>query len=81
MIGRFSNVKIQGMATAVPKIVEENNGYESILGKRRTKKQIKLTGVSKRHIAGKEQRTSDLCYAAAVPLIEKLKWKKASCIL
>lgn len=76
MIGRFSNVKIQGMATAVPKIVEENNGYESILGKRRTKKQIKLTGVSKRHIAGKEQRTSDLCYAAAVPLIEKLKWKK-----
>ncbi len=76
MIGRFSNVKIQGMATAVPKIVEENNGYESILGKRRTKKQIKLTGVSKRHISGKEQRTSDLCYAAAVPLIEKLKWKK-----
>ena len=76
MIGRFSNVKIQGMATAVPKIVEENNGYESILGKRRTKKQIKLTGVFKRHISGKEQRTSDLCYAAAVPLIEKLKWKK-----
>lgn len=76
MIGTFDNIKIQGMATAVPKIVEENMNYAEVLGERRTKKQIKLTGVSKRHISGIEQRTSDLCYAAAVPLLEKLSWNK-----
>lgn len=76
MIGKFDNIKIQGMCTAVPECVEENNNFVGILGSRRTKKQIRLTGVSKRHIAEREQRTSDLCYAAALPLLEKLKWGK-----
>lgn len=76
MIGSFNNIKIQGMATAVPSIVEENMDYVGILGERRTKKQIKLTGVSKRHISETEQRTSDLCYAAAVQLLDKLKWNR-----
>lgn len=75
MIGKFDNIKIQGMASAVPEYVEENGNFEHILGARRTKKQIRLTGVSKRHVAGRHQRTSDLCYAAAVPLMKKLNWK------
>lgn len=75
MIGKFNNVKIQGMASAVPGYIEENDNFEHILGARRTKKQIRLTGVSKRHVAGRHQRTSDLCYAAAVPLMKKLNWK------
>lgn len=76
MIGKFDNIKIQGMCTAVPECVEENKNFESILGPRRTKKQIRLTGVSKRHIAERKQRTSDLCYAATLPLLEKLKWDR-----
>ena len=76
MIGAFQNIKIQGMASAVPKIVEENENYKGILGDRRTKKQIKLTGVSKRHISGEHQRTSDLCYVAATALLKQLGWKK-----
>lgn len=75
MIGKFDNIKIQGMASAVPEYIEENGNFEHILGARRTKKQIRLTGVSKRHVAGRLQRTSDLCYAAAVPLMKKLNWK------
>ncbi len=75
MIGEFSNIKIQGMASAVPEYIEENTNFTNILGQRRTKKQIKLTGVSKRHISGKHQRTSDLCYAAAGPLMKKLNWR------
>lgn len=75
MIGTFDNIKIQGMASAVPEYIEENANFENILGARRTKKQIRLTGVSKRHVAGKHQRTSDLCYAAALPLLKKLGWK------
>lgn len=77
MIGTFQNIKIQGMASAVPGIVEENMNYVEILGERRVKKQIKLTGVSKRHISEKEQRPSDLCYAAAVPLLDKLGWDRS----
>lgn len=76
MIGEFSNIKIQGMASAVPEYVEENANYACILGQRRTKKEMRLTGIYKRHISGKHQRTSDLCYAAAVPLMKKLDWKK-----
>lgn len=76
MIGEFSNIRIQGMASAVPKMLEENDIYTAVLGKRRTKKQIKLTGVLKRHLSNRFQRTSDLCYAATVPLMKKLNWKK-----
>lgn len=76
MIGEFDNIKIQGMCAAVPECIEENKNFESILGPRRTKKQIRLTGVSKRHISERKQRASDLCYAAALSLLEKLKWSK-----
>jgi 3-oxoacyl-[acyl-carrier-protein] synthase-3 len=75
MIGEFSNVQIQGMSSAVPEYLEKNTNFVSVLGPRRTKKQIHLTGVSKRHISGSQQRVSDLCYAAALPLMEKLGWK------
>lgn len=77
MIGEFNNIKIQGISAAVPKYVEDNMIFENILGTRRTKKQIQLTGISKRHIAEPFQRTSDLCYTAAVRLLNKLNWEKS----
>lgn len=76
MIGKFDNIKLQGISAAVPKQIEENKSYENVLGKRRVKKQIAVTGVEKRHVSGWHQRTSDLCYAAAVKLLDKLKWNK-----
>ncbi len=76
MIGKFDNIKIQGMSAAVPEYVEHNMNFANVIGKRRTKKQIKITGVEQRHISGRHQRTSDLCYAAALPLLEKLQWKR-----
>lgn len=76
MVGRYSNVKIQGMAAAVPGYVEDNMNYASVLGQRRIKKQIRLTGVSKRHVSSKYQRTSDLCYRASVELLDKLRWDR-----
>ncbi len=76
MIGEFNNVKIQGMASAVPEYIENNENYESLLGKRRVKKQIQLTGVLQRHVSDGKQRTSDLCYAAATRLMDWLKWDK-----
>lgn len=76
MEGKFNNIKIQGISTVVPQCIEDNAKYETVLGARRTKKQIKLTGVHRRHVAGKHQRPSDLCYVATTRLIDKLKWKK-----
>lgn len=76
MIGKFDNIKIQGMCSAVPEYVEHNMSFANVIGKRRAKKQIKITGVEERHISGKHQRTSDLCYAATLPLLEKLQWKR-----
>lgn len=76
MIGKFDNIKIQGMCAAVPENVEDNLKFVNVIGKRRAKKQIKLTGVEERHISDKYQRSSDLCYAATIPLLEKLNWKR-----
>ncbi|MBO5173657.1 MAG: hypothetical protein J6B84_00815 [Eubacterium sp.] len=76
MFSEFANITIKGIASAVPKHTEENCMYESVLGKRRVKKQIQLTGIYKRHVAEREQRTSDLCYVSAVRLLDKLQWNK-----
>lgn len=76
MIGKFDNIKIQGMCSAVPEYVEHNMKFANVIGKRRAKKQIRVTGVEERHISGRHQRTSDLCYAATLPLLEKLQWKR-----
>lgn len=76
MIGKYDNIKIQGISAAVPEYVENNMEFSNVIGERRVKKQIRVTGVEKRHVAGRNQRTSDLCYAAAVPLLEKLQWKR-----
>lgn len=47
MIGSFNNIKIQGICSAVPSYVEENEKYASTIGGSRVKKQIKITGVKK----------------------------------
>lgn len=76
MIGVLNGIKIQGMSAAVPKFVECNDAYEDILGKRRLKKQIRLTGVQQRRVARNRQHTADLCCAAANKLIRHLEWNK-----
>lgn len=75
MQGSFDNIKIQGICSCVPSTIEKNEIFANIIGDRRTKKQIKLTGVSQRHISNAAQMPSDLCYSAAVRLLSHLKWK------
>ena len=70
----FDNICIRGISAVVPSIIEENSMAEEFLGVRRCKKQIKLTGIERRHISPPGQRVSDLCYVAAKKLIEKLQW-------
>ena len=74
MYGKFDNIEIKGISTVVPSTVEYNTIYAPVMGERRNKKQIKLTGVNKRHISAQNQTASDLCYGAATYLLDDLKW-------
>ena len=61
MIGELDDIKICGMASAVPTYEDDNSKYETIIGKRQYRRQTRITGVSKRRISGRHQRSSDLC--------------------
>ncbi len=74
MFGCYDNIRIQGISATVPSTIERNEIYANVLGERRVKKQIKLTGVKQRHVSSSIQRASDLCYSAAVKMLEHLKW-------
>lgn len=74
MEGKYTNVKIAGMASAVPSLVMDNKDYIDLFGKRRVLKQVKMTGVERCHKSLRYQKTSDLCMCAARRLIEHLKW-------
>lgn len=67
------NIRIKGIASAVPKDVYDNFDYELLSDK---EKQIlaKMTGVEKRRVAPKGLTTSDLCEVAAKKLLEDLSW-------
>ena len=75
MIGELDDIKICGMASVVPTYEDDNSKYETIIGKRQYRRQTRITGVSKRRISGRHQRSSDLCVGAAKPLLERLDWK------
>jgi 3-oxoacyl-[acyl-carrier-protein] synthase-3 len=69
------NIRIAGMAAAVPQKVVSNLDYKWIPEKER-QQIVKMVGVEKRHIAEKGQTTSDLCFAAADKLLDDLGWDR-----
>ena len=78
MTKSFENIRICGIAASVPSHIEENSLAMGILGERRCKKQIKMTGVERRHVSEIGQTISDLCYPAAKKLMEHLNWEPES---
>lgn len=74
MEGRFTNITIEGIKAVVPSRIIENMMFAEVLGERRCKKQIKLTGVRERHISGKKQTSADLACAAGSQLLKELDW-------
>ena len=69
---RFDNIKIVGMATAVPKNKEVlHQKYSDIFGEVAVSKFSKTTGVIERRVTNEEQTSSDLAYVAAEKLIEE----------
>jgi 3-oxoacyl-[acyl-carrier-protein] synthase-3 len=73
---KVEDISIKGITCCVPKTIERNIDLE-IFSKDDIEKFIKNTGIEERRIASEETCASDLCYAAAEDLIEKLNWKKS----
>lgn len=75
--GSVNNVKICGIASAVPKKYIDNIEFATQMGKKRNMRQIKLTGIEKRHICDKGQSASDFATYAAERLLNHLKWNRS----
>jgi 3-oxoacyl-[acyl-carrier-protein] synthase-3 len=70
------NIKISGIAAAVPKNIEDNVLSKVFSNKEESEKFIESTGIRFRHTVKDENIcTSDLCYEAAQKLISKLNWR------
>ena len=72
----YSNVRIAGIAAGVPKQISNNLTEEKNISSDYSSEDfVKTTGVLTRHMSD-SLCTSDLCYEAAVKLIEELNWNK-----
>lgn len=72
----ISNVRIAGISAAVPKQVVENRAHP-VIKPEDIQKFIETTGVERRRIVPADVTTSDLCYRAAIQLLEDLDWAPA----
>ncbi|PCJ86716.1 MAG: 3-oxoacyl-ACP synthase [Flavobacteriales bacterium] len=71
----IKNIRISGVAACVPKHEESNYDYNWISETER-KMLVKTIGIEKRRIASEKTTTADMCYEAAVKLLEELNWNK-----
>ncbi len=78
MFGNLNNVVIKGISTVVPRKFKNNADCKDILSEKDLKKQIKFTGIEKRHVVDGEQTSADLCTLAADKLLDQLKWDRNS---
>ncbi|MEN9282531.1 MAG: hypothetical protein RLZZ179_24 [Verrucomicrobiota bacterium] len=69
------NIRLAGVAAAVPKNQEDNNCFPG-LNSDEAQKLVKATGIRFRRMASSEVCTSDLCAAAAEQLIDALGWQR-----
>lgn len=76
MYGKYDNIKIRGIASAVPTQIIDNVECAEKLGNRRAKKQVMLTGIRHRHCVKKGQSASDLSCVSAEKLLQKLNWDR-----
>lgn len=78
MVGEFNNIKIQGISACVPANMENVMDYASLLGEKRVKRQIKLTGIESRHLSLPGQKASDLGSMAVEEVLNRLNWDRES---
>lgn len=71
-----SNVRVVGIASAVPSHVENNRDYEWVSEAER-QMLIRTTGIENRHTADDKTCTSDLAVPAAERLLKAKNWEKS----
>lgn len=74
----LANVKIAGLACAVPKNERTNKDFEGIFATEEIASVSKMTGVKTRRVTDGGTCTSDLCEAAATALMQDLGWSSDS---
>ena len=77
-VSRISNVKISGIASAVPEQTRTVLDDMIFFGEDKVSKISRNIGVKSRHIAPAHLCTSDLCYFAAERLLSDAGWAKDS---
>ncbi len=75
-ISRVRNVRISGIASAVPNLEGDPADFFDRFGEGEVKKIIQSTGVYKRRVVPPGMCASDLCMAAAEGLFGQEKWQK-----
>lgn len=72
MLGKeFHNVRVSGLACAVPNNKVSTDSYAYHFGEEAVDKFKKATGIEARYLSDGRQTASDLCYVAAKELMEK----------
>ncbi len=66
---KFKNIKITGVASAVPTEVVTSESFNGVIGEEAVKKFVKMTGIREIHRTHEKQTASDLGYAAADRLL------------
>ncbi|MDE6433378.1 MAG: ketoacyl-ACP synthase III [Lachnospiraceae bacterium] len=80
MLTVFDDIAIKGIVTAVPECEEECNQaqYAEIMGEKKLKRHVKLTGIERRRVIWGEQKTSDLAIEAVRQLLDETGWSADS---
>lgn len=66
----FNNVRVSGLACAVPNNRVETDSYVEVFGEQVVERFKKATGINARYLSDGRQTISDLCYVAARDLME-----------
>lgn len=78
MHGKYDAIAIQGIAVTVPSQIIDNTEEAIYSDDKRLQKQIRLTGVDKRHRLTKDQTSSDLACDAAAHVLSHTGWSRDS---
>lgn len=78
MFGQYNNIAIKAISTVVPESIIYNKDYAEVLGEKRVKKHIEMTGVRERHIMSDVQKTSDLAVRAAEEVLNHTGYERDS---
>ena len=77
-ITKLSNIRLAGIACAVPETIRTALDYTKHFGEKDVLKISQSTGVKQWHVAPENMCTSDLCHAAADKLLNDLGWERES---